>query len=289
MHEGCPAWDGRTFRQRLPTALAVCVGWTVLFAALEVPAVMPPHVARVEPADGVLTDGRIELHGYTLDPPGPGELVVIDEATGEAAPFTTEFSCHGEGDPDGPPGAYQSRCVIVVHLGAPGPGHRYAVTFLGNTYRFAASKHELERDSGSAGHAARVLSLLDDLLAHAKPDPAAVAAVLGVSFSLEQAGKAWRTLEASTAPPPFRSVELRLARGEERGLLVLALAAEYRLEQRALDTSDWGEPRLQVNPDIPPEGVVGHVYQIGPVALTLQFTARSHLLRQAVLEWGGGR
>lgn len=118
------------------------------------------------------------------------------------------------------------------------------------------------------------------------PDERETARLLGVSFGPRKENRYWRFLEASDVPPPWDRIELRLAKDEPRGLLVLEIADDAVVSAEDVVAPEWGRPALDVNPDIPPEGVVHHVYDLGGTTLSLRFTVRSEVLRGITIRWG---
>ncbi|MBW2528435.1 MAG: hypothetical protein JRI23_29945 [Deltaproteobacteria bacterium] len=80
-------------------------------------------------------------------------------------------------------------------------------------------------------------------------------------------------------------MDLRLGKNEPRGLLVLAIDPEEEIGHDELILPEYGEPTLDVNPHVPPEGVVAKIFAVGAVDLAFQGTAKSQRLRLVSLRW----
>lgn len=128
---------------------------------------------------------------------------------------------------------------------------------------------------------------IDELSALPTPTEEAVRQILGAEFVEVKANRFWRFLEVKHAPPPYSKLELRLAKDEPKGLVVLKPADGFSIGDDDLDRSSYGEPAIDVNPRVPPEGLVSHVHRIGETKVTFDFTARSHRLQTVVVEWEG--
>jgi len=117
------------------------------------------------------------------------------------------------------------------------------------------------------------------------PDQAKIADLLGVEFVQTEERPHSRFFGVESPPAPYARVELRQAKDEPRGLLVLAIDPEAGIGHDDLILPDYGEPTLDVNPHIPPEGVVTKLFGVGAVDLAFQGTTQSRRLRLISLRW----
>ena len=104
-------------------------------------ALMPPHITGSTPAQGgVLSTDTVTLNGYTLFRPEPDQLTLVDLTTGQDASWEiVDLTCEDEGDwerAQTDDGAIQFRCVLLIRLLRPEPGHEYELWFLDTGIRF---------------------------------------------------------------------------------------------------------------------------------------------------------
>lgn len=122
-----------------------------------------------------------------------------------------------------------------------------------------------------------------------RADPALLAqleAYLAARLAQTDENLYWKFYEFS-AQGPFARGEYRLSKAGNAAMLILSTADESSIKLDDLGLSDWGEvTSIAVNPRIPPEGTVTHVYTVNGVKVSLQFTHTSQRLLDAVLEWG---
>ncbi|MGD8621907.1 MAG: hypothetical protein PVH60_08145 [Anaerolineales bacterium] len=81
--------------------------------------------------------------------------------------------------------------------------------------------------------------------------------------------------------------ELRTANSGEWAILTLHASDETSVVEDDLDLEPWGEiVYLDVEPDIPPEGLVSYSYDSNGVLVTFFFHAASLRFSTVKLEWG---
>lgn len=122
-----------------------------------------------------------------------------------------------------------------------------------------------------------------------RADPAALAqleAYLAAKLAQTDENLYWKFYEFS-AQGPFAHGEYRLSKAGNAAMLILSTADESQIKFDDLGLSDWGEvTSIAVNPYLPPEGTVTHVYSVNGVKVSIQFAHTSQRLLDAVLEWG---
>jgi hypothetical protein len=123
----------------------------------------------------------------------------------------------------------------------------------------------------------------------AQADPAALAqleAYLAAKLAQTDENLYWKFYEFTTQGA-FAHGEYRLSKEGKSAMLILSTADDSQITLDDLGLKDWGEVRhITVNPRIPPEGTVTHIYSVNGVKVSLQFTHTTERLLDAVLEWG---
>jgi hypothetical protein len=129
-----------------------------------------------------------------------------------------------------------------------------------------------------------VWPLVVRLAALPSPDADRVGTELGARFTGAGGNPHWAFHRAAPAAGPFAAAELRIERAGPRRLLVLE---SPRSSASPVDLGLAGrtDVRLDVNPNIPPEGTVAYTVAVNGVSVAFQFTARSHRLRALSLHW----
>lgn len=136
--------------------------------------------------------------------------------------------------------------------------------------------------------AQRIDALVSDLSQLAAPSHPEIERIVGVPLAKVKENKYFEFFAAEDAGAPLADVDLRIKKdGSGKGLLVLGVAEEARVSEEELALSRFGlEPRLSVNPEIPPEGTVDLAYGLDLVEARFQLTAKSRTLRLIAFEWG---
>lgn len=123
----------------------------------------------------------------------------------------------------------------------------------------------------------------------AQADPAALAQLetyLAAKLAQTDENPYWKFYEFS-AQGAFARGEYRLSKADQAAMLILSTAEDSHITLDELGLSEWGEVRqIAVNPRLPPEGTVTHVYTVNGVKVSLQFTHTTQRLLDVVLEWG---
>ncbi|MCO4760083.1 MAG: hypothetical protein KC502_01155 [Myxococcales bacterium] len=127
-------------QRRSVAAAQVLTGLTLTLACSVAMALMPPHVAKTEPADGGQLQGRtVIFHGYTLNLGAKDSVKVTDLTAKRELTATTKVQCKTVGKGDCP-GCTQRKCQVIVTLPTTTAGHRYEVTVLRETITVTAAK-----------------------------------------------------------------------------------------------------------------------------------------------------
>ena len=93
--------------------------------------------------------------------------------------------------------------------------------------------------------------------------------------------------EFDLTDPVFSHGELRLDTSGEWAILILQPSDDAQVEEDDLGLERWGEIRhLNINPDVPPEGIIEFTYEADSVLITFLFSEGSRILDSVILEWG---
>jgi hypothetical protein len=135
--------------------------------------------------------------------------------------------------------------------------------------------------------AAAVAPIIKDLAALAAPKRADIERILKATLPLEDDNPYYEIFKAPLAGAPFASAELRVNKADpDQGLLILKTTAGDAPKEAELSLDQYGPVvAFDVNPRIPPEGVVSKVMKAGPVKLSFQMTAKTKALSVIALEW----
>jgi hypothetical protein len=77
-----------------------------------------------------------------------------------------------------------------------------------------------------------------------------------------------------------------LAKSGEWALIILQPPEDTEIVEDDLDLDHWGEIEyLDINPEIPPEGMIAYTYESNGVLVTFQFYEESRKLNSVVVEW----
>jgi hypothetical protein len=134
-----------------------------------------------------------------------------------------------------------------------------------------------------------IASIVAEVMRTGLPVKAAAAAetlsrALGISLvSTRDAGE-MEYLEGQFPSGPFERAELRVNHVSQGQLLVLHARPSAPVKKSKINLSSYGPPALDVNPQVPPEGVTTHSFTLGRCVLRFQFTARSNVLRLVVFD-----
>ncbi len=80
--------------------------------------------------------------------------------------------------------------------------------------------------------------------------------------------------------------EVRLAKSGEWAIIILQPPDDAEIVEDDLDLDPWGEIEyLDINPEIPPEGMIAYTYESNGVLVTFQFHEGSRKLYTVVVEW----
>ncbi len=80
--------------------------------------------------------------------------------------------------------------------------------------------------------------------------------------------------------------EVRLAKSGEWALIILQPPEDTEIVEDDLDLDHWGEIEyLDINPEIPPEGMIAYTYETNGALVTFQFYEESRTLSSVVVEW----
>lgn len=97
---------------------------------------MPPHVNRIEPADGeVLQEDVITVHGYTLRY-ADEEPVLVDVESGAPVAITSELEQTRHDRGTGLPGSVQYSGVLTIRATGLQSGRTYRLTYLDEVATF---------------------------------------------------------------------------------------------------------------------------------------------------------
>jgi hypothetical protein len=119
------------------------------------------------------------------------------------------------------------------------------------------------------------------------PTPASLEKLLGTSLKATSENPHWKFYQFELPGGPFKGGEFRLSASGDRALLSLLPRDEPQLKEADLDLRPWGQPiNIDMNPQIPPEGVDAYVYDAKGARLSFQFTHASRRLRSVTIEWG---
>ena len=120
------------------------------------------------------------------------------------------------------------------------------------------------------------------------PLPREIERVIGVPLRETEGAGAMRYFEAALGRNAFSKIELRQNTATGLSFLVLYAQPDPAIHEDDLDMSVYGPVRdISVNPDFPPEGTYGYLYDVGGVRLRFGFTDQSKVLTVVSLEWPG--
>jgi hypothetical protein len=84
----------------------------------------------------------------------------------------------------------------------------------------------------------------------------------------------------------FDRGEVRLAKSGDWALIILQPPDDAQIVEDDLNLDPWGEiDYLDINPDIPPEGMIAYTYESNGVLISFQFHEVSRKLSNVVVEW----
>jgi hypothetical protein len=133
----------------------------------------------------------------------------------------------------------------------------------------------------------QVNPLIKSILDGGLPTLAGAEKLLGMTLKAGQENPHWKFYTFELPAGPFKGGELRLSTGGDRALLSLLPREEQALKESDLDLGPWGAARrIDINPQIPPEGTDAYNYTANGARLSFQFTHVSRRLRTVTLEWG---
>jgi hypothetical protein len=138
-------------------------------------------------------------------------------------------------------------------------------------------------DAAAASERGDLKKLLDALMAIDSPDERNVGSVLSATFSLQQENPSWRFFGSDLSSGPFSEASLRLKKHDTGALL--SLQPRGSITEEDLDLKQWGEPRLDINPRIPPSGVKTFSYTRSGVRISFQIRMRARTLRTIAIAW----
>jgi len=109
---------------------------------------------------------------------------------------------------------------------------------------------------------------------------------LGGTFKPTHDNRWWRFFTAELNDDLFTHAELRLHQDGDRALLHLSTPRLPAPIDEALGLERLGEPMsVEVNSELPPEGVLTYVFDLAPVQVSLQFGRRSRELQALIVQW----
>jgi hypothetical protein len=119
------------------------------------------------------------------------------------------------------------------------------------------------------------------------PSVATISEVTGIAFE-ETSRNAHFVFYEGRPTDPFTEAELRAGLDEARALLVLEVGADAHISEDDLAlTKRFGKPtRIDVNPRVPPEGVVEQAYAVHNATLGVVLTAETERVQAITLSWG---
>lgn len=110
--------------------------------------------------------------------------------------------------------------------------------------------------------------------------------LLGASFKPTTENRWWRFFAAEIGAGLFSHAELRLHQDGDRALLHLSTPRLPAPTDSELQLDRLGEPAsVEVNPDLPPDGVLTYVFCLEALQVSLQFTRRARELQALILQW----
>jgi hypothetical protein len=131
-----------------------------------------------------------------------------------------------------------------------------------------------------------VRAVIDQLLALDQPMVDALEELFSADLSVTDENPYWNIYEFEITEGPFASGDLRLSEQDDRAHLSLWPREGLDLTEDDLELTGWGQVvDIDVNPEIPPEGVDGLVYEVNGVQLAIQFTHNSRVLHSVALDW----
>lgn len=131
-----------------------------------------------------------------------------------------------------------------------------------------------------------IRTVIDALLALGPPGTAALEELFTTELSATDENPYWSTFEFEIPEGPFATGDLRLSEQDDRVHLSLWLREGLDLAEEDLDLTDWGQVvDIDVNPEIPPEGVDSLVYEVNGVQVAVQLTHNSRSLHSIALDW----
>lgn len=123
------------------------------------------------------------------------------------------------------------------------------------------------------------------LLRITAPSAVALGMIIGCRFDCRDDDRHLTFLESSEPNAPYSRAEIKIDLNKGSTMLILDIDLEIGLLKSQLDLRLPSPFSLEVNPDVPPEGTVSEIYDLGRIELSLIFTAESHRLRSLVITW----
>lgn len=118
------------------------------------------------------------------------------------------------------------------------------------------------------------------------PNEPAFRRVLGVDLVLAEEYRAFVQYRATLAQGPFIEVEIRINKTDPTGVVSLTPRPERPIRARDVDLTAFGQlANLDVNPHVPPEGSITHVFSVGRANVMFEFTAHTDILLSVSLAW----
>ncbi|MDQ7780458.1 MAG: hypothetical protein RDV41_12250 [Planctomycetota bacterium] len=136
----------------------------------------------------------------------------------------------------------------------------------------------------------KIGAMVAEIAALSAPSVESLGPILGAKLVKTKENRYFEFFELRGMKAPFGVCELRLSKDTPgKALLVLNVAEDQVVDERDLSLDRYGAPaRIDVNPDIPPEGTVAREFSIGSARVSFQMTANSGKLRLIAVEWGAG-
>lgn len=126
----------------------------------------------------------------------------------------------------------------------------------------------------------RLLSTVREL------DAERFAQLLGAGFKPTTENRWWRFFSAELTGDLFTHAELRLHQDGDRALLLMSAPRAPAPVESDLGLDRLGEPaQIDVNPDLPPEGVLTYVFCLETLQISVQLSRRGRELQAVVLQW----
>lgn len=118
------------------------------------------------------------------------------------------------------------------------------------------------------------------------PNEPAFQRALGVPLEFADERRYFIVYKAKLPDGPFEDVEIRINKEDPTGVVILQPRAGQELTQKDLDPTPFGEVHdVKIEPRVPPEGEITHVFRVGKPFLNVAFTADSGKLTWVSLDW----